>query len=409
MGWVSVLRVRENELGIGFYENVSPLYNSQSLNSLCIGEDSVYWNRVLWTPMRSFQCESMDLDKQQKYGLGNDSANNVNQRVLDVFAADSEIRGYSSLKVLESFPNPPDNKEKPVAQLIASLSPSLPDSKKLKAISRVSEIGPAGELRPQVLYLIELGMDLDQIKSMARRHPPFAYCSLEGKIKPIVEFLVDLGLPKSDIPSILNKKPQLCKFSLSKNIIPTMAFLEGLGVDKKQWPKVIYRCPSVLCLSRQKLKTTVDFLYEIGVSKESIGKILTRFPKIISCSVEDKLRPTAEFFCSLGVDVAALLCRVPQNYSLSMEANLKPVTEFFLERGYSMEEVGTMISRFGALYTYSLAKNLIPKWEFFLTMDHPHSELVKHPQYFGYSLEKRIKPRYALMKEFGVVLPFPAY
>ncbi|MQL05662.1 hypothetical protein EI015_26700, partial [Escherichia coli] len=32
------------------------------------------------------------------------------------------------------------------------------------------------------------------------------------------------------------------------------------------------------------------------------------------------------------------------------------------------------------------------------------SELVKFPQYFGYSLEERIKPRYARMKESGVRL-----
>jgi mTERF domain-containing protein len=63
-----------------------------------------------------------------------------------------------------------------------------------------------------------------------------------------------------------------------------------------------------------------------------------------------------------------------------------------------------MISRYGALYTFSLAENVIPKWEFFLTMDYPKQELVKFPQYFGYSLEARIKPRYALVKEAGVKL-----
>ncbi|KAF3435197.1 hypothetical protein FNV43_RR22284 [Rhamnella rubrinervis] len=314
--------------------------------------------------------------------------------------------GYSILKVVKSFPNSPDNKEKPVAPLPASLSPSLLDSKKLKAVSRVSEIGPTGKLRPQVLYLIELGMDLDQIKSMARRHPSFAFYSLEGKIKPLVELLLGLGVPKSDIPSILNRSPQLCGCSLSENIIPSMAFFESLGVDKKQWAKLIRRFPHFFCRSRQKVKTTVDFLFEMDPSAESIGKILTRFPQIMRCSVEDKLRPASEYFRSLGaVDLNALFCRAPQTLGLSVEAHLKPVTNFFLERGYSMEEVGTMISRFRNLYTISLAKNLVPKWEFFLTMNYPRHELVKFPQYFGYSLEQRIKPRYALMKECGVVLP----
>ncbi|PQM40114.1 transcription termination factor MTERF5 chloroplastic [Prunus yedoensis var. nudiflora] len=309
--------------------------------------------------------------------------------------------GVFLVDLVESFPNAPV-KEKPVAPV--TKSQSSVDLKKLKAISRVSEIGPAGKLPPHILYLLELGMDLDQIKGIARRFPSFAYYSLEGKIKPIVEFLLELGVPKSDIPTILNKRPQLCGISLSENIIPTMSFLEDLGVDKKQWAKVIYRFPALLTYSRQKVKTTIDFLYEMGLSAELIGKVLTRCPNIISYSVEDKLRPTAEYFLSLGVDVAVLLHRSPTLFGLSIEANLKPVTEFFYERGYSMEEVGIMLSRYGALYTFSLAENLIPKWEFFLTMDYSKSELVKFPQYFGYSLEERIKPRYALMTECGVRL-----
>jgi mTERF domain-containing protein len=312
-----------------------------------------------------------------------------------------EEHGNFIVDVAENFPNPPV-KEKtilPVSQPNLTL-----DAKKLKAISRVSEIDPAGNLRPQVLYLIELGMDLEQIKGITQKYPYFAYLSLEGKIKPVVEFLLDLGVPKSDIRTIIIKRPQLCGISLSENLIPTMAFLENLGVDKTKWAKVIYRLPHLLTYSQEKVKTTVEFLDEMGLSAESIGKILTRSPNIISYSVEDKLRPTAEYFGSLGVDVANLLYRSPQTFGLSIEANLKPVTEFFVERGYSIEEIGTMISRYGALYTFSLSGNLITKWGFFLTMDYPKTELVKFPQYFGYSLEERIKPRYARMKECGVSL-----
>ncbi|KAJ0040289.1 hypothetical protein Pint_27229 [Pistacia integerrima] len=314
-----------------------------------------------------------------------------------------EEYGNILVESVENFPNAPV-KEKPAVRV--SPLHSTVDSKKLKAVSRVSEAGPEGDLHPQVLYLIELGMDLERIKLITRRFPAFAYYSLEGKIKPVVQFLLDLGVPKSGIPVILTKRPQLCGSSLSGNLIPTMILLEDLGVDKKQWAKVINRCPALLTYSRQKLKSTVDFIYEMGLSAKSIGKILTRCPNIIGYSIEDKLRPTAEYFQSLGVDIAVLLQQCPQSLSLSIEANLKPVTEFFIERGFRMEEIGIMISRYGVLYTLSLKENLIPKWEFFLTMDYDKSELVKFPQYFSYSLEERIKPRYAHVKECGLtVLP----
>ena len=306
------------------------------------------------------------------------------------------------MDVVESFPNPPI-KEKPVsAPVVVPASDLSPNDKKQKALSRVCEIDTDGNLRPSILYLQELGMDLDQIKGITRRFPSFPYYSLEGKIKPVVEFLLELGVPKSDIPNILYKRPQLCGISLYENIVPTMTFLEDLGVDKTQWAKVICRFPALLTYSRQKMKASADFLFDIGLSAESIGKVLTRWPNITSYSVEDKLQPTAAYFRSLGVDVSVLIVRAPQTFGLSIEGNLKPVTQFFLEKGFTGEEVGTMLSRYGALYTFSLTENLIPKWDFFLTMDYSQSDLVKFPQYFGYSLEERIKPRYALVKECGV-------
>ncbi|KAL4192818.1 hypothetical protein AMTRI_Chr06g196180 [Amborella trichopoda] len=244
--------------------------------------------------------------------------------------------------VVENFPNPP-GRERPTISTPPTTS-SL-SSKKLPA---------------HILYLIELGLDMDQIKKRARKFPAFAYYSLDGKIKPVVELFLDLGIPRSEIPG--------------------MTYLESLGVDKEKWAKVIYRFPAGLTYNRQK----------------SIGKVLTRWPHIISYSVEDKLKPTAAYFRSLGVDVALLLHRSPQTFGLSIEANLKPVTQFFLDRGFNIEEVETMISRYGALYTFSLADNLIPKWEFFQSIDYPRS------QYFGYSLEERIKPRFERVRELGV-------
>ncbi|KAL6994789.1 Transcription termination factor mterf5, chloroplastic [Sarracenia purpurea var. burkii] len=316
--------------------------------------------------------------------------------------------------VVETFPDPPvkETSIEKVANAPVEERPIVPvsapnttlNSKKIKALDRVSKAGPAGQLPPHIIYLMELGMELELIKEVTRKFPAFAYYSLEGKIKPVVEFLLDLGVQKSEISTILTKRPQLCGISLSENLIPTMTFLENLGVDKKQWATVIYRFPALLTYSRQKLKATVDFLYEVGLAADNVGKILTRCPNIVSYSVEDNLRPTAEYFDSIGVDVAALLYRSPQTFGLSIEANLKPVTQFFLEKGYDIGNVANMVSRYGSLYTFSLSGNLVPKWEFFQTMGYPKSELVKFPQYFGYSLEKRIKPRHAILRESGVRL-----
>ncbi|KAJ0041435.1 hypothetical protein Pint_26836 [Pistacia integerrima] len=287
----------------------------------------------------------------------------------------------------------------PVCQSHSSL-----DSKKPEAVSHVSAPSPAADPCPQLSYLLELGMDLEQIKLATRKYPSFANYSSERKIKPLVEFLLDLGVAKSEIPKILVQRPHLCGHSISGKIIPIMLYLEDMGVDKKQWAKVIFRCPGLLSHSRQKVQAVINFLLELGLSGNSIGKVLTRYPRIVSYSVEDNLRPTAEYFKGLGVNVAIVVHRFPVSLWLSIEGNLKPVTKFFYERGFSVEDIGTMVSRLPNLYALSLTGSLIPKWEFFLTMGYSKSKLVKFPQYFSYSLEQRIKPRFALVKELGLTI-----
>ncbi|KAE8077139.1 hypothetical protein FH972_015733 [Carpinus fangiana] len=118
-----------------------------------------------------------------------------------------EEHGDLIVDVAENFPDPPVKRE---STWVNSSAQSNLDSRKLKARSRVSEIDPAAKLRPNVLYLIELGMGLEQIKGIIQRFSAFAYYSSEGKMKPLVEFLLDLGVAKSDILAILNRRPQLC-------------------------------------------------------------------------------------------------------------------------------------------------------------------------------------------------------
>ncbi|XP_028547795.1 transcription termination factor MTERF5, chloroplastic isoform X4 [Dendrobium catenatum] len=311
-----------------------------------------------------------------------------------------EEKGDLLVDVVVSYPNPPGReKANPVA-----LTASSCIDKKERAVARICQKNSDGLLPANVRYLMDLGMELEKIKSIVSRFPAFAFYTLDRKIKPLVEFLLELGVDKSDIPSILHKRPQLCGISLSENLKPMMIFLESYGVDKSRWAKVICRFPALLTYSRQKVKASVDFLSELGVSEKNIGKILTRCPQITSYSVEGKLRPTAEYFMTLGIDPASLIYRCPQTFGLSIDGNLRPVNEFFLERGYSVQEIATMVSRYGALYTFSLTGNMIPKWNYFLTMDYPRSELVKFPHYFGYSLVERIKPRHFRMKECNVRL-----
>lgn len=67
--------------------------------------------------------------------------------------------------------------------------------------------------------------------------------------------------------------------------------------------------------------------------------------------------------------------------------------------GLSKKEVCSMICRFSPILGYSIEVVLEPKLQFLLsTMKKPLKEIVEYPRYFSYSLDKKIRPRFSVLK-----------
>lgn len=72
---------------------------------------------------------------------------------------------------------------------------------------------------------------------------------------------------------------------------------------------------------------------------------------------------------------------------------------YLLEIGLAKRDVAFMVRRFSPLLGYSINEVLEPKVDFLVnTMDKPVKEVVDYPRYFSYSLEKKIKPRFWVLK-----------
>lgn len=70
-----------------------------------------------------------------------------------------------------------------------------------------------------------------------------------------------------------------------------------------------------------------------------------------------------------------------------------------MTNGFSRREVVSMVNRFSPLLGYSIDEVLKPKMEFLVhTMNKPIKDVVEYPRYFSYSLDKKIKPRFWILK-----------
>ncbi|KAH7433500.1 hypothetical protein KP509_07G072200 [Ceratopteris richardii] len=260
-----------------------------------------------------------------------------------------------------------------------------------------------GNFKPSVSYALSLGLTLKQVEAIAKKCPSFISCRPERNVHPVVSFFLGLGVGKAGIVKILLKRPQIFLCNLEGYLKPSMLYLESYGIKRSQWSKILVKFPALLTYGPAKLEAAVAFLHTIGFSSTDVGFIISRFPHVVSFSVEQKLIPTLEFLKSIGVDnLAVFLRRSPQVFGYSVEGNMKPTLRFLVELGYSQPEVITIINKFPQILGLAINSTIKPKWDYYAETGWPKSRLVAFPQYFGYSLETRIKPRFTEVMKRGL-------
>lgn len=76
---------------------------------------------------------------------------------------------------------------------------------------------------------------------------------------------------------------------------------------------------------------------------------------------------------------------------------------YLLNMGLSEKDVAFMVRRFSPLLGYSIEEVLRPKLDFLInTMEKPLRDVVDYPRFLSYSLEKKIKPRFWVLKQRNI-------
>lgn len=92
----------------------------------------------------------------------------------------------------------------------------------------------------------------------------------------------------------------------------------------------------------------------------------------------------------------------------SVKNTLIPKLEFLVGLGLTKQDVIGMVLRCPGLFTFSIEKNYKPKLDYFSgEMKGKLEDLKEFPQYFAFSLEKRIKPRHLEAVQNGVKVALP--
>ncbi|KAF9590736.1 hypothetical protein IFM89_038037 [Coptis chinensis] len=262
------------------------------------------------------------------------------------------------------------------------------------------------ELVPVVKFLRGLDVDRQDIGYVLQKYPELLGFKLEGTMSTSVAYLVSIGVSPRDIGPMVTQYPYLLGMRVGTVIKPIVDYLVSLGIPKKILARMFEKRAYVLGYDLEEtIKPNVDCLLSFGIRREALASVIAQYPQILGLPLKAKLSSQQYFFnLKLKIDpdgFARVIEKMPQMVSLNQSVIMKPI-EFLRGRTIPAEDVANMVVKCPQLVAQrvELMKN---SYYFFKSeMKRSLQELVEFPEYFTYSLESRIKPRYQSLSSKGV-------
>ncbi|KAL8103392.1 hypothetical protein AgCh_027821 [Apium graveolens] len=235
----------------------------------------------------------------------------------------------------------------------------------------------------------------------------FTHTNISHQFKEKILCLEIMGV---DSGKALSLNPSLLKASLH-SIEAIISFLQSKGIHQKDLARIFGMCPKILTSDiKTDLNPVFNFLYlDLKVPEHDFRKVINKCPRLLVSSVKDQLKPALFYLKRLGFkDLNALAYQDAILLVSSVEQTLIPKLDYLMSLGFSRSEVVGMVLRCPGLFTFSVENNFKPKFEYFtIEMGGSLEDLKTFPQYFAFSLEKRIKPRHIECVESGVEVHLP--
>ncbi|KAF7135240.1 hypothetical protein RHSIM_Rhsim08G0251500 [Rhododendron simsii] len=257
------------------------------------------------------------------------------------------------------------------------------------------------DIKPSIQAFKKVGAGIEDFAGMLLNYPWILSRSIQENYEEIRFFFEREKVPKVSVDLAIKSWPLLLGCSVSKLKVMVEQFGE-LGVRNKKLGRVITRSPQLLLRKPQEVLQVVSFLKDLGHEEETIGSLIGRRPDIFAASIEKTLKKKLDFLATVGVSESHLprvIRKYPGLFVCAVDRAMLPRMKYLLEIGLSERDVAFMVRRFSPLLGYDIDTVLRPKVEFLVNvMGKPLKNVVEYPRYFSYSLKKKIKPRYWLLK-----------
>ncbi|KAJ4729429.1 Transcription termination factor like [Melia azedarach] len=308
----------------------------------------------------------------------------------------SDVRYVQTLPFLNSISKSRDQQSLTVSYLTNSCGLSL---EKAISASKVINIERTEKPNSVIQLLTSHGFTKFHIATLVSKHPPILLAHPEKNLKPKFEYFKSVGILGPDLPKFLCSNKHILLCSLNNQIMPTFDFLrrfvqtnENLVYALKQSTRVIG------CNIEKKVKPNINTLRAHGVPELHIAKLImlqpsslilsaAMFKNVVDVIKEMGFEPTSRLFL--------LAVRSMSVISKSAWLNKKNILMSF---GWSESEFN-LAFRKQPMMMLSSGKKIRKLMDFYVNeVGLKPSDIVKCPNLLLVGLEKRIIPRWSVLK-----------
>lgn len=297
-------------------------------------------------------------------------------------------------------------------------------------------------LIPVLDFFFNLGFQKSDLPFLLRRYPQVLTSSVVIELVPIIKFLRGIDIERADIPIVIKKYPEVLGFKVEGTMSTSVAYLVSIGVNTRDIGSMMTQYPRILGMRvGTVIKPIVDYLINLGFPKQVVGRMIEKRPHILGYDLEEKMKSNVESLLSFGVRqecLASVIAQYPEIMGLSLKPKLSSQQHFFnvdiqvgpaefgqllqkmpqvvslpqtlitrhadflRGRGFKVEEVAKMVVACPQLLALDLDSMKLSFYYFKTAIKRSLKELVEFPDYFTYSLEGRIKPRFQRISSRGI-------
>lgn len=242
------------------------------------------------------------------------------------------------------------------------------------------------------------GFGETDIEKLISKHPALIMADPEKNLKPKIAYVESLGILAPDLPKVLCANTQILLRNLNTHVIPTFDFLRGFLETSEDLVYALKQSTRVIrCNAEEIMMPNIDTLLANGVSKSLVGRLIMLKPQ--------SLMWRADLFSEMINEIKGMgfepktkkFVLAVRSMATVSKATWERKKELLMSFGWSENVFSTAfkVQPMLMLCSESKIKELM---DFSMKAGLQPSDISKCPNLFLASLERRIMPRYFVLK-----------